>query len=106
MFRYKNQIFFITVGAIGVLGVYVAYMTVDRYETIVNAALGIAVLYLLHLRFLLLTRSGKEPNSIRLEFPKDLRYLVYGFVLAVIMFWAGVRVLEVVWHFIRVLTDT
>ncbi len=43
--RFKSLFFFSIIAVFGGLGVYVGYMTVDRYKTIVNATLGLTVLY-------------------------------------------------------------
>ena len=49
----KNQIFFWLVAIVGILGAYVGDVTVDRYEIIVRATLGLTVLYLLYREYFL-----------------------------------------------------
>jgi hypothetical protein len=91
----SKKIFFISIIAIfGALGVYIGYMTVDKYKTIVNASLGLTVIFLLYINFLSPKEGAKFPIKEAFEFPKDIKYLVYALVLAIIMFWAGVQVLH------------
>lgn len=93
--RYKNLIFFSLLGASCTFGVYVGYITVDRYQVIVSGVLGLSTLYLLNLEFLSSKRISNKRSGIRIELPKDLIYLVYGFFLTIIMFWAMIQVIHV-----------
>ena len=104
IFRFKNQLFFSLVAIFAALGVYVGYVTVDRYKTIVNATLGFTIL-LLYPKFLSPRKTVNQPDGIQLEFPKDLKYLIYAFIKAIIMFWAGIQVLHLVWYLIDIFTD-
>jgi len=81
-------------------GVYVAYITVDRYENIVHGVLGFTILYLLYLVFLSPRRIINEPIEIDLEFPRDLKHLIFGFFLTIIIFWAGAQIIHLVWYLI------
>jgi Ca2+/Na+ antiporter len=96
--KFRNQIFFLFVAIISAFGAYIAYRTVDRYESLVNGVLGSAVLYSLYIIFLSPRRIIKEPVEVRLEFPKDLRLLVLGFFLAIVAFWAGIRIIDLAWY--------
>lgn len=92
--RFKKLFFLSIIAFFGGLGVYVGYLTVDRHETFVNATLGLTVLWLLYVKFQSPKEITKYPLKENFEFPKDLRYLAYAFILAIIMFWAGVQVLH------------
>jgi len=94
----KNQIFFGLVAIVGILGAYVGYVTVDRYEIIVRATLGLTVLYLLYREYLLPKGAPNKPVNIRIEIPNALRYLVIDFLVMIIAFWASIQVLHLIWY--------
>jgi len=94
----KNQIFFGLVVIVGILGAYVGYVTVDRYEIIVRATLGLTVLYLLYREYLLPKGAANKPVNIRIEIPNALRYLVIDFLVMIIAFWASIQVLHLIWY--------
>ncbi len=96
--RFKNPIFFSLLAVIGIFGVYVGYVTVDRYQVIVSGVLGLSTLYLLYLDYLSSQKNFNKHVGIRIEFPKDLRYLGYGFFLVIIMFWAMIQVVHAFWY--------
>jgi hypothetical protein len=100
---YKNQLYFSLVAIVGTLGVYVGSMTVDRYKTIVNGTLGSTVLYLLYEKFLSPRRSGDEPGGIQIELPQDLKKLFYAFFAAIVGFWAGAQVVNLVFYIVSIL---
>jgi len=91
---YKIQVFdFLVAGSIA-LGIYVGFLTVDRYPNVVNAALGISVIYLLIQKALPHKKLADEPEGIHVEFPRDLKYMVYALVSTILTFWSGVQVLH------------
>jgi hypothetical protein len=94
----KNQIFFGLVAIVGILGAYVAFVTVDRYEIIVRAALGFTVLYLLWREYFLPKGVANRPIDSRIELPVSLRFLVIDFMVSVIAFWASIQLLQLVWY--------
>ena|SRR5687767_13784609 len=94
----KNQIFFGLVVIVGILGAYVAYVTVDRYEIVVRATLGLTVLYLLYREYLLPKDVANKPIDTQIEIPNSLRYLVIDFLVSIIAFWASIQVLHLVWY--------
>ena len=100
----KNQIFFGLVAIVGILGAYIGYVTVDRYEIIVRATLGLTVLYLLYREYLSPKSAANKPVNIRIEFPNALRYLVIDFLVMIIAFWASIQVLHLVWYFRDIFT--
>ena len=78
------------------LGLYIAYKTVNQYDIYVRAILGVALILLLVADLSPKTRV-EEPDEIELELPKDLRILVYPFVLTVLVFWALVQVIKLIY---------
>jgi hypothetical protein len=96
--HFKIQIFFTLVATACALGVYAAFVTVDQYEIVVDATLGFTVLYLLLLKFLTIQRASNEPTGIKLEFPKDLKYIFFGFFITMIALWASIQVLNLIWY--------
>ena len=75
--RSKNQIFFSLVALLSLVGVYVGFITVDRYENIVHGVLGFTLLYLLYFVFKSRKRMITEPREVYLEFPRGLKYLIF-----------------------------
>lgn len=99
---YKKFIFFLLLGISCVFGLYIGYMSVDRYQTIVSGVLGLSTLYLLHLEFLSPKRNANNRGAgINIELPKDLIYLIYGFFLAIILFWAMIQIVNAFWYILR-----
>ena len=95
---YENQLFLSLITVFGIFGVYIGYITADQYKTIVDAVLGFTVLYLLQQRILSPSKNVNQLGEIKFEFSKDLKYLIYAFVLGIIMFWAGVQVIHLIWY--------
>lgn len=91
---YKIQVFDFLILVSVAPGIYVGFITVDRYPNVVNAALGISVVYLLIQKALPHKKLADEPEGIHVEFPRDLKYMGYAFVSTILMFWSGVQVLH------------
>lgn len=49
--RYKKYLFFSLVAIFSGFGVYIGYITVDSQKVMVNASLGLTVLYLLYKKY-------------------------------------------------------
>ncbi len=79
-------------------GAYVAYIIEDRHKVVVNGVLSSAVLYLIYLAFLSPRKIISESIEVKLEFPKDIKYLVIGFFATMIMFWAAGQILDLIWY--------
>ena len=94
----KSQTFFRLAWLVGILGAYVGYVTVDRYEIIVRATLGLTVLYLLYREIFLPKGIPGKPVEDWMEIPVALRYLVVAFLVTIIAFWASIQVLHLVWY--------
>ena len=103
--RYKKQIFFSLVGLFSAAGACIGYVTVDRYEIIVRATLGFVVLYMINRQFLSPRKNVNESIGVQLEFPRDLKYLVYGFFLTIIMSWSGIQMLYLMWYLKAIFTN-
>jgi hypothetical protein len=100
---FRNKLFFAFVALFCAVGVYIAYVMVDQYESIVDGVLGIVVLYFVYLVFVSPKRIIKESVEIHLEFPRDFKYPVFGLFFTIIMFWAGVQIIDLIWYLIRIL---
>lgn len=94
----KTQIFFRLVTVVGILGAYVGYVTVDRYEALVRAILGLTVLYLLYREHFVPKRVANERIGDWTEFPYAIRALVVSFFETIIAFWACIQVVHVIWY--------
>lgn len=101
IFHFKNQIFLGIEIVIVILGIYVAYVTVYRYEIIVRATLGLTVHYLLYRAYMLPKRIDNKPIGIQVDFPRDIKLFVIDFFAIVVMIWAGVQVLDMIRYFIN-----
>ena len=99
---YKHQLYFSLFAIFAALGVYIGFITVDRYKTIVNGTLGITVLYLLYEKFLSRRRSNNEPTGIQVRLPQDLKYLIHALIGAIIVFWAGAQLVQLVYYVISI----
>ncbi|SRR6266498_55236 len=104
--RYKNQLYFSLAAIVIALGVFIGFITVDRYKTIVNATLGGTVLYLLYDKFLSPKSIDHQhtKSGVEVELPHDLKYFIYGLISTIIAFWAGVQVIHLIWYLINTFT--
>lgn len=102
---YRYQIFLITEIALLLLGAYIAYLTVYRFEVFVRAVLGLTILYLIHLEYAVFKRLKNESFGVKFELPKDLRYFIMDFFVIIIFVWAGVQVLDLIRYLIRLFTN-
>ena len=96
----QNRLFYLSGAIFCLLGAYVAFMTVDKYAVIVHGVLGGTVLYFVYLLFLSNRRIGNRMIDEPPEFPRDFRYFGFGFILTLILFWASVQVLHLIWYII------
>ena len=101
---YRDRILLIVEIAIGVIGVFVASLTVYRYDLIVRAALGLAVIYLLYREYVVLKSITKGSYGGKFESPKNIKYLVVDFLAVILMIWSGIQVLELISYMIRIFT--
>jgi hypothetical protein len=92
--RYKRHLFFSLVAIFSGFGVYIGYITVDTQKVMVNASLGLTVLYLLYQKIFSPSGNLNRPVGVKIELPKDFIYLIYAFVWAILIFWSGVQVLH------------
>ena len=100
---YKNQIYFSLAVILMALGVYIGFKTVDQFQIIVNAALGITVLYLLYDKFFSHGRINNQLADNQVKLPQDLKKLVYAFIGTIIGFWATAQVVRLVYYLINIL---
>lgn len=99
----KNQIFLILFGIPIALGILFAYLTVNRYAVVVRGVLGFAVIFLFSILIKLSTVGVSENRKIQFQIPRDLRFFVYNFLAAAILFWAIVQVFNLIWQLIQLL---
>ncbi len=90
--RRRNAIYFTGIAVVGIAGVYVAYMTVDRYVLWVRAILGCAVLYLFLKEYVLPASEPESEKGIHVQFPRDLKSFPLSFLDAILLTWAGSQV--------------
>jgi hypothetical protein len=102
--QYKNQVFFLVVALFGLLGIYVARITVGKYDVVVQGILGIAVLYLSYHHYLSPRNPYDQSVGIKLEFPKDYKLFAQGFILAIVLYWAGIYVLRLIRYLVEILS--
>lgn len=93
----KKEIFYTIVFILSALGIYVARLIENHSKIVASGILGFAVLYLMYSAFVLpRNTTGRTIEFEDLEFPRDIKYLFYGFFGAMIMFWAGSLILDLV----------
>ena len=99
---HRSTVFFAMEIAILIIGAYVAYLTVYRFEIFVKAALGLTIHYLFYLEYFVFRRMhDSESFFVKFDFPKDMRYFIIDFFVVIILVWAGLQVLDMVRYLIR-----
>ena len=105
--EYRNAIFLVLEIIILIVGGYVAYLTVYRFEIFVRAALGLTIHYLFFLEYVVFRRmNDKASFFLRFEFPKDIKYFVIDFFVIIILVWGGVQVIDFIRYLIRTFVST
>lgn len=86
---FKRIIAYIIIITIGILVLKLAPAIIYRYEVIVNGVLGLAIIYLLY-RIYLSSRRVEidEPIEVLLEFPKNIRFLIFGVFWSLVLYFA------------------
>ncbi|MEW6085797.1 MAG: hypothetical protein AB1607_14485 [Chloroflexota bacterium] len=102
--QHKNQIFYSFAAIVCALGAYLAWIMVDKYEYAVDGILGFVALYLLYLILLSPKRIINDFAERELDFPKDFKLLAFGFFLTIIIYWAGIQIIDFGWFIWRALT--
>ena len=97
----NNLIFFVTLIITVAAGVYIGIVTIYRYEIMVKGILGITTLYLIQLLFVPPKNFVSKLNGIQVEFPRDIKYIVLGFFLSVIMYWSGQSFLDTLVYYLK-----
>ncbi len=83
--------------AAGCAGSYVAYVTVDRYAAIARAGVAIAMLYLLYIDYFVPHRSADTNGNAQFMLPQDLKYVLITFGVSLLVVWAGIQVVHLIW---------
>ena len=99
----NNAIFFTTLIIAVVAGTYIGIITLYRYGIVVRGILGFATLYLIHLLFVPPKNFVSKLIGIQVEFPRDIKYIISGFFLSVIIYWSGQNLLDTVVYYLRIL---
>jgi hypothetical protein len=63
----------------------------------VRAYLGASVFYLAYLCFVRLESS----NGFQVKFPRDLKYLPFGFILGVTLYWAAIQITDLIGYLLK-----
>ena len=98
---HSKKVFYSLAILICALGAFIENVIEDNCRIIANGILGFGVFYLIYLAFL--SPKNTTNNLIELEdieFPKDIRYLFFGFFLTMIMFRAAGLILDLVRYLI------
>lgn len=82
---------------IGIAGFNISSMTIHRYEVIVNGILGLVLIYLIHRVYLSSRRVEiDEPTNVLFEFPKNIKYFIFGFFWSLVLNWALGHIFELI----------
>ena len=103
LFRFRTQIFIGLVIGACILGAFFALKTVDHYQIVVKAVLGLTILVELYLDFQSITKPPNEPEGIYVELPRDLKYVAHAFFITVIGVWAASQIPPLIWLLINFL---
>lgn len=101
----KKEIFYTTVFILSALGIYIARLIENHFKIVASGILGFVVLYLMYSAIVLpRNTTGRSIEFEDLEFPRNIKYLFYGFFWAMIMFWAGSLILDLVRYLLSEIT--
>ena len=101
--NYRSQILLVIEIVILVVGVFIAYLTVYRFEFFVRAILGLTIHYLFFLEYVVFRRTNDNSSFfLSFEFPKDIKYFVIDFFIIIILVWGGVQVIDFIRYLIRI----
>jgi hypothetical protein len=98
LIQFKTPIFYSLGIIICAFGAYFASVTVDKYKYIVDGVLGFTNLFLVYLVFLSPKRIISSSTNKDLRLPKDLQLLPFGFFMTVIIYWAGIQLIDLFWY--------
>lgn len=102
----KKEIFYTIVFILSAFGIYIAWLIENHSKIVAGGILGLVVLYLMYSAFVLPRNAKGPPIELEdLEFPRDIKYLFYGFFWAMIMFWAGSLILDLVGYLLSGITS-
>ncbi len=87
------SLFFISIGFVGAI---VGRLIMNRNEIIVDGILGLVVLFLLIKLFPSPKNSTGGIFNNLFDFPSNIKYTVYGFFLAIILYWSAKYVLALI----------
>ena len=93
------------VAVFGILGVYVAFQTYDLYPVVVRGVVGIAVLYFSFRYYLPPRKKDGQHVDLKIVFPGGFKYLVFGFALSIVLFWAGAQAVDMFYWLVGLITE-
>lgn len=85
--QFKDRILTLAYVVVCTLGAYFAFITVDRFAVFVRAVFGTTIIYLL---------QKESPYAFAQK--KNLRNIMGGSFLTVILFWSGIQILHLFWY--------
>ena len=96
---FNKKLFFYSISfVLAILGIYAAKIIQAQNKIVTGGIVGLALFYLLWVTYVLPKNTkSKFAEFEDLEFPRDMYYLLYGFVWAMIIYWAGSQFLDLVW---------
>ncbi len=97
----KSIVLFALVAVIAALGCYAGLKTLDRYDTVVRAVLGLTVLYSFFRYYVPQKRTISTSDEDYIPPSKYHRFLAMVFYTSLVCFWAGMQVIRFVQDLIR-----
>jgi hypothetical protein len=100
----STKIIFFTLLAIAIAtGVYIANVTLYRDELLVKGTLSFTTLYLMYRQFISSNEVSTDPDGMHIKFPRDLKFILLGFVVSIITYWAAGQLLSILKHLVKIL---
>lgn len=82
---------------VGIAGYKLASLTIQSYEVAVNGILGFVLIYLTYRVYLSSHRVEIDgPTNLLFEFPKNLKYFIFGFFWSLVLNWALGNIFELI----------
>lgn len=85
----------------GILGGLIGFYTIRQYKEIVNGILGLVIIYLIYQLFLKPRVLDHDSADLVYKFPRDIKYLLFGFFWCIILSWATGNIINMVFALIK-----
>ena len=102
--RIKLSVFIVIVILIMALGVYIAYMTLYKYELFVKIILSGWLLFLAYKEFFYNDSNSKVLTNIEIKFPRDLKHIPYFLMLSIVLGWGAMQFFDSIITLLRQVT--